>query len=166
MHLSNPHLKHIDAIEEAARIYLDVNPEGTLLREAHDIMDELRMMARIYFQQLRVAKHFAKNLQDLNEREVPLNQTELLQGLTRTLEVISSRQAGTTLDPDMHAIIPQTVEATSTNQGPQRPIPDATLYRVRNLLEDIEIRLNELQDLEESTKEITDHVGVSPDSPR
>lgn len=158
MHLSNPHLTDIEVIEASARIYLDVNPEGTLLREAHDIMDELRMMARIYFQQLRVTKHFSKNLQDLNERETPLTSKELLQGMKRTLEVMCSRQTGPTLDGDMHGIIPYTDEEAA---GLHRPIPDSTLYKVRNLLEDIEIRLNELQDLEASTKEITEHVRLS-----
>jgi hypothetical protein len=157
MHLNNPHLTDIDAIEAYSRIYLDVNPEGTLLREAHDIMDELRMMVRIYLQQLRVTKHFSKNLQDLNEQEAPLTSKELLQGLNRNLEAMSSRQTGTTLDSDLHGIIPHTDKNAAALH---RPIPDSTLYKVRNLLEDIEIRLNELQDLEESTKEITDHVTL------
>lgn len=58
MHLNNPRPASIEEFEESARIYLDVNPEGMLLREAHDIMDELRMMARIFFRQLRVTEHF------------------------------------------------------------------------------------------------------------
>jgi hypothetical protein len=161
MHLNNPRLTDIEAMEASARIYLDVNPEGTLLREAHDIMDELRMMVRIYFQQLRVTKHFSKNLQDLNEQEAPLTSTELLRGLNRTLEVMSSRQTstntGTASDGDIHGIIPHTNEEAA---GLHRPIPESTLYRVRNLLDDIEIRLNELQDFEESTREITEHARL------
>lgn len=34
-----------------ARIALNINPEGALLKEAHDIIEELGMMARIYAQQ-------------------------------------------------------------------------------------------------------------------
>jgi hypothetical protein len=161
MHLNNPHLTNleaIEAIEASARIYFDVNPEGMLLREAHDIMDELRMMARIYLHQLRVTKHFSKNLQDLNEQEGPLTSKELLQGVNRNLEDISSRQTGGKLDSDIHTIIPQPDEEAAKLQ---RPIPGGTLYRVRNLLEDLEIRLTELQDLEESTKEITEHVSLT-----
>jgi len=158
MHLNNPHLTNIEAIESLARIYLDVNPEGKLLREAHDIMDELRMMVRIYFHQLRVTKHFSKNLYDLNEQEAPLTSKELLQGVNRNLETISSRQMGNNLDSDMHSIMPYTVEEPARLR---KPIPDSTLYRVQNLLEDLEIRLNELQDLEESTKEITEHVSLT-----
>lgn len=36
---------------EKARIYLNINPEGLLLREAHDIVEELIMMSRICMQQ-------------------------------------------------------------------------------------------------------------------
>lgn len=39
----------IDA--EMERIYLNINPEGELLREAHDIIEELRMMAQIFAEQ-------------------------------------------------------------------------------------------------------------------
>ncbi|KAE9371635.1 hypothetical protein N431DRAFT_441610 [Stipitochalara longipes BDJ] len=155
MHLNSPQLTNIEAIEASARIYLDVNPEGMLLREAHDIMDELRMMARIYFHQLRVTKHFSKNLHDLNEQEAPLTSKELLQELNRNLEGINSRQTGAKLDSDMHTIVPRADKEVARLH---RPIPDGTLYRVRSLLEDLEIRLNELQDLEESTKEITEHL--------
>jgi hypothetical protein len=158
VHFNNPRMTSIEAIEESAHSYFDLNPEGMLLREAHDIMDELRMMARIYSQQLRVTKHFLKNLQDLNEQMVPLTSKELLQGVNRNLEVISSRQTGTKLDSDMHSIVPHPDDDAARLQ---RPILDGTLYRVRNLLEDLEIRLNELQDLEESTKEITEHVSLS-----
>jgi hypothetical protein len=81
-----------------------------------------------------------------------------LQGVNRNLEVMSSRQIGTKLDSDIHTIVPHSDENVAKLQ---RPIPDGTLYRVRNLLEDLEIRLNELQDLEESTKEITEHVSLN-----
>lgn len=36
---------------EKARLYLNINPEGVLLREAHDIIEELKMMSRINMQQ-------------------------------------------------------------------------------------------------------------------
>lgn len=157
MHINDPHLTDIEAIEAAARIYLDVNPEGTLLREAHDITDELRMMTRIYCQQLRIAKYFSKTLQDLNEKESPLSSRELLQGLKRTLEDMSSRQTGSSLDGHMNGF---THHADEKGSKVYRPIPDSTLNRARNFLEDIEIRLTELQDLEENTKDITEHVRL------
>lgn len=88
----------------------------------------------------------------------PLTSKELLQGVNRNLEVMNSRQIGSKLDSDMHTIVPKSDENAARLQ---RPIPDGTLYRARNLLEDLEIRLNELQGLEESTKEITEHVGLN-----
>ncbi len=151
----------MEAIEEPARMYFDVNSEGTLLREAHDIIDELQMMARIHFQQPRVTKQFSKKLKDLNEQQVPLTHEEPLRGFNRTLEVMKARQMRTTQDntsSDMHGTIPDADEDVA---GLQIPIPDGTLYRIQNLSEDIEIRLNELQDLEESTKEKTKLQGLS-----
>jgi len=157
LHLKDPHLRDIDVIEAAARLYLDLNPEGVLLREAHDIMDELRMMTRIYLQQLRVTKHFSKTLQDLNEQQSPATSKELLRGLNRTLDDINARQTHTTLNSDANIVLP--IENAERSR-PQKPIPDSTLYRARNLLDDIEIRLNELQDLEDNTEEITSHVRL------
>lgn len=46
--------------------YLDINPEGKLLREAQDIAEELRIMIGIYNQQLSVIKDFKKCLLQLN----------------------------------------------------------------------------------------------------
>ncbi|KAK8004927.1 hypothetical protein PG990_010964 [Apiospora arundinis] len=42
--------------------YLDINPEGALLKEAQDIAEELKMMKRIYNEQLKVVKDFKRHL--------------------------------------------------------------------------------------------------------
>jgi hypothetical protein len=42
------------------------------MREAHDIIDELRMMRRIYEQQLSVVKDFSKHLHGIHEDEYPV----------------------------------------------------------------------------------------------
>ncbi|KAG8159647.1 hypothetical protein KVR01_010284 [Diaporthe batatas] len=42
--------------------YLSINPEGVLLREAQDIAEELRMMTRIYVQQLGAVEEFRNSL--------------------------------------------------------------------------------------------------------
>jgi hypothetical protein len=55
----------------SASVYLNVNPEGTLLREAQDIAEELRIMARIFIQQYQVVKDFKKALEKMNERAAP-----------------------------------------------------------------------------------------------
>lgn len=48
--------------------YLNINPEGTLLREAQDIDEELRMMIRIYSQQLGAVEDFRKSLERWNRQ--------------------------------------------------------------------------------------------------
>lgn len=45
------HQGHQTPQADDARPYLAINLEGVLLREAHDIVEELDMMARIYAQQ-------------------------------------------------------------------------------------------------------------------
>ncbi|KAK8071235.1 hypothetical protein PG997_011438 [Apiospora hydei] len=42
--------------------YLDINPEGALLKEAQDIAEELKMMKRIYNEQIKVVKDFKRYL--------------------------------------------------------------------------------------------------------
>lgn len=46
--------------------YLDINPEGTLLKEAQDIVEELKIMIGIFSQQLKVVKNFQKCLEAMN----------------------------------------------------------------------------------------------------
>jgi len=55
----------------SSTVYLNVNPEGTLLREAQDIAEELRIMSRIFIQQQQVVKDFKKALEKLNETAAP-----------------------------------------------------------------------------------------------
>lgn len=154
MHLNNPRLTDIEAIESSARIYLDVNPEGMLLREAHDIMDELRMIGRIYLQQLKVAKHFSKALQDINEQASPPTSVELVKDVRTTIEDINDLRTKTWPDGGARILNGNVKNA----KEPKKPIPDHTIYRARYLLEDIENRQNELRDLEDNTSEITDHL--------
>lgn len=55
--------------EATARKYLNINPEGELLRETHDIIEELRMMAHIFTEQHHVVEQFTTHLQNLHEKE-------------------------------------------------------------------------------------------------
>jgi hypothetical protein len=98
-----------------------ISPEAMLLQEEYRIVDELRMMSRIYKQQLSVAEQFSNALLEFNKQE-----------------------------------------AYSTSEGPklishsgtQTSIPVGTLNRARKLINNMKIRLNEYQDLEERTKEM------------
>lgn len=54
-------------------MYLNINPGGALLREAQDIDEELRMMMRIYSQQLRAMEAFRKTLRRLYKQPTQAN---------------------------------------------------------------------------------------------
>jgi hypothetical protein len=45
-------------VEDKAKSLLDINPEGELLREIKDILDELHIMLNIKSKQERVFKQF------------------------------------------------------------------------------------------------------------
>jgi hypothetical protein len=51
--------------EVTARSYLNINPEGELLREIHDISEELRMMTRVYNDQVQVLEEFFIHLEKM-----------------------------------------------------------------------------------------------------
>jgi hypothetical protein len=55
--------------EATARKYLNINPEGELLRETHDIIEELRMMTHIFSEQLAITEKFSTKLQELYNKE-------------------------------------------------------------------------------------------------
>lgn len=50
-------------VEDKAKSLLDINPEGELLREIKDILDELHIMLDIKNKQQRVFKQFKKHIE-------------------------------------------------------------------------------------------------------
>lgn len=126
-----------EAMEIAARVYLDVNPEGDLLRECHDIIDELRMMQRIYHQQLEVVKHFSKMLNDL-----------YTDSLSRSPSTNNLSNATNSMNGTLHL-----------NASPHRSIPKNTLGRAKELEVEIKSRFTELTDLEDIAQDVTTHVS-------
>ncbi|KAJ4865084.1 corA-like mg2+ transporter protein domain-containing protein [Trichoderma breve] len=48
--------------------YLNINPEGVLLKESQDITDELNMMERIYKQQLTVVNELQKHIKSRHDK--------------------------------------------------------------------------------------------------
>ncbi|KAH8602515.1 hypothetical protein B0O99DRAFT_587613 [Bisporella sp. PMI_857] len=91
------HLKNVNLadpqkkdIRGAAGKYLNINPEGVLLREAHDIMDKLKMMRSIY-EQLAVVKDFARHLLEIHEEQHPQTTTQdLLDGFKKLIASMPS----------------------------------------------------------------------------
>lgn len=62
-----------------ARALLDINPEGKLVREIKDILDELNIMIQIKKQQERVLAEFMKHANHISEelRKEELRKTKL-----------------------------------------------------------------------------------------
>lgn len=54
-----------DDVEDKAKSLLDINPEGELLREIKDILDELHIMLNIKSKQQRVFKQFQKHIKSM-----------------------------------------------------------------------------------------------------
>ncbi|ROW01897.1 hypothetical protein VMCG_05556 [Cytospora schulzeri] len=110
--------------------YLDINPEGKLLREAQDIAEELRIMIGIYNQQLSVVKDFHKCLEQLNGHPK-----------------VGSK------DRDTRRFI-QHLRAESSHQAQAKPdrsfIPLKELEYLDDMIEEVENRRTELEDLEQA----------------
>jgi hypothetical protein len=57
--------------QNASHSYLRINPEGTLLRESQDIAEELKIMLRVFHQQLVVVQELKRHVAPVID---PLNQ--------------------------------------------------------------------------------------------
>lgn len=72
-HWSHEEAKHL--IQEAQKDnqlleqLLDINPEGELLKEVKDILDELHMMTKVFSEQHTVVKDFSAHLQQLGGKK-------------------------------------------------------------------------------------------------
>jgi hypothetical protein len=123
--------------EKGARAYLNVNPEGALLREAQDIAEELRMMSRIFTQQYQVVKDFKKALEKLNDREDRKQEPVVVKQFRKLLES-SDRVLGD-------------IESEGMRSQYLR-VPKSTLLDAGELLEQILERRAEIEELEEAAK--------------
>ncbi|KAL1873161.1 hypothetical protein Daus18300_003980 [Diaporthe australafricana] len=110
--------------------YLDINPEGILLREAQDISEELRIMIRIFSQQLGVVKSFQKCLEHMNgdpkTRTRPLHFTKFFQ----------------------HFHDWTTERRTDALESDKKPVSLAEMDFLEDLVEEVEDRKSEIVDLE------------------
>jgi hypothetical protein len=116
--------------------YLDINPEGTLLREAQDIAEELKMMRRVFSQQHQVVKDYRRHLGLLSgdvryERDVLRS---VLASLSQSLQ-----------EPGEQS---QVISRPAAVKQPSQF--DEAVQAADILLELIDNRQAELQDLEES----------------
>jgi hypothetical protein len=126
--------------------YLDINLEGTLLREAQDIAEELKIMISIYSKQLGVVKSFQKCLENMNgnpkTRNKPLLTTKILQDwLDSTKE-----------------------QASPTRVPTKKPVSAAEMDFLDDLVEEVDDRKSEIVDLERAALLACQQVSGPQDS--
>ncbi|RYP58440.1 hypothetical protein DL770_010426 [Monosporascus sp. CRB-9-2] len=118
---------------------LDLNPEGVLFREAQDIAEELKIMKRIYTEQLKVVKDFKRHLFDPlckdKEGEIALLKQLLLE-MKNQVSSNGGNPPSEGEEPDVKAKKGKALEAT--------------LHEAEGTIELIESRQAEIQDLEDS----------------
>ncbi|TGO28752.1 hypothetical protein BPAE_0023g00170 [Botrytis paeoniae] len=135
---------------EKARLYLNINPEGLLLREAHDIIEELRMMSRINLQQLQVTQVFSKALETINGHVEPTQEMAgLLSLMLKELQKQNSSDSkGITNDSP--------AEDSSTKV--KKVMIKHTIHRSLDLVHTISNHQSELHQLEDSAREIAEQL--------
>ncbi|KAF5873561.1 uncharacterized protein Bfra_005024 [Botrytis fragariae] len=136
---------------EKARLYLNINPEGVLLREAHDIIEELRMMSRINLQQLQVTQVFSKALETFNGQVEPMQEmTGLLRLMLKELKKNSSDSNG--------MISNGTPSAEDSSAKVNKVMIKHTIDRSLDLVDTISNHHSELNQLEDSAREIAEQL--------
>lgn len=78
--------KHLD------EALLDINPEGELLKEIRDIIDELHMMTKVYNEQQSVAQDFLFQLTELRGKSKEVTEATKNEA-SRLVKEISRRKA-------------------------------------------------------------------------
>jgi len=135
--------------ENSNHKYLDINPEGTLLREAQDIAEELRIMLRIYNQQYQVVKDFRKMLGHMNGESK--NERDEVRSLMKLLEGWQNQGQNVR---DKNSVFKR------------NPVPEHTIQEANDLLELIRNRQSEIQDLEDAALRTSQQVRITQTSRR
>ncbi|TGO77906.1 hypothetical protein BELL_0086g00120 [Botrytis elliptica] len=135
---------------EKARLYHNINPEGVLLREAHDIIEELKMISRINLQQLQVTQVFSKALQTMNGQVEPMQEIAGL--LSLMLKELQKK------NPTDSNGITSDSPAKDTPKNFNKVILKHTINRSLDLVETISNHQSELQQLEDSAREISEQL--------
>lgn len=115
---------------------LVINPEGVVLKEAQDIVEELMIMKRVYCEQLKVAKEFMRHLTHPHGRHAAMSGDALLINKFMTeLKKMTLRDA----DNEEHDFLD--FEAR---------IDEESVHEAHDLVELLQTRLAEILDLEEA----------------
>ncbi|PQE10394.1 ankyrin repeat protein [Rutstroemia sp. NJR-2017a WRK4] len=129
------------------RMYLNINPEGVLLREAQDIIEELRMMEQIYDQQLTVAGDLSKSLEKLNGQSEPQQETiHVLHSILAELKRANPSKAS------------DEQKDSCTLPTPRYIVPATTLHNSFDFVDKVASRQQELQHLQSSAREVAEQL--------
>ncbi|KAH8594211.1 hypothetical protein B0O99DRAFT_687855 [Bisporella sp. PMI_857] len=171
--------RQLAGFESIVRSYLNINPEGELLREAHDITEELRMMIRIFTHQLSVMDLFSEHLAALHDKRRKPAPDEALDVLKDIKALLQQQSEGgeTASKPTSngHAIKDEVQRineiinenATTLSSGaahsnaispqeskvpkPPPDIPETTISLSKRVKDHMTSRRSKLQELEEHT---------------
>ncbi|KAM0318247.1 hypothetical protein ACHAO8_001940 [Botrytis cinerea] len=151
-HLKKLSSQRLKISPKTARLYLNINPEGVLLQEAHDIIEELKMMSRINMQQLQVTQAFSKALETINGQIEPMQEMSDLLGLM----LDEMRKKGPWYSNGMPKGGMSPAEDTSTKF--KKFMIKHTIDRSLELVDTISHHHTELHQLEDSAREIADQL--------
>jgi small-conductance mechanosensitive channel len=180
--------RQLAGFESIVRSYLNINPEGELLREAHDITEELRMMIRIFTHQLSVMDLFSEHLAALHDKRRKPAPDEALDVLKDIKALLQQQSEGgeTASKPTSngHAIKDEVQRineiinenATTLSSGaahsnaispqeskvpkPPPDIPETTISLSKRVKDHMTSRRSKLQELEEHTIIIAEQVRI------
>ncbi|TGO40726.1 hypothetical protein BHYA_0032g00050 [Botrytis hyacinthi] len=149
-HLKKLSDQRLKTSPKKARFYLNINPEGVLLREAHDIIEELKMMSRINLQQLQVTQVFSRALQTINGQVEPMQEITVL--LNLMLKELQKKNSS-----DSNGITNDSL-AKDTPTKFNKVILQHTIDQSLDLVDTISNHHSELQQLEDSAREIAEQL--------
>jgi hypothetical protein len=135
-------------VEDKAKSLLDINPEGELLREIKDILDELHIMLNIKSKQQRVFKQFKKHIEYM-----------IAPGLAQSKEIGTAKQKKVLGDTDNEDSDSQEEDLTDEKkkvkrEGNEKAERDArwTLEFALDLSTGLDDRIADLNNLKESAE--------------
>jgi hypothetical protein len=130
----------------AQNTLLNINPEGKLLKEVKDILDELNIMTRIKLQQQIVAESFVKHIRHI-----------LLP------KVASAADLQLALPSEASLLVPGSPDPSGTMSLRREQLAGAkwTLARADNLLTGIQNRISELNSLCDAATNTSAAVSIS-----
>jgi hypothetical protein len=165
-------------LENTARALLGMGYEVTVTKGLHEIVDELRLMSRVFLDQKQVTKDFVEHLnfiyqerqEDAGQRTVNEELLDVVKGLKELLEQNLNMQAHLTMEQPAS-------EKLEVMEGVLRgstdlPLPLSktsltlkTIQRASQLPVDMETRRNRLGDLENTANNLLDQICDSQTIP-